>query len=402
MYRISPSLNRFAMALLAGAVAATFWVNLSPASYYDVIEWRILGDHLPSGLLSPGLLLTPASLVSEALMALFVAIIGKELWEAVVMERGPLAGAQIAGPMMLMLGGMAGAVLVWGVVVAIFGLAQDLEGSWGWTAPLGGDVVLAYLFGRLIFGGGHPALKLLLLIAIAELLLALTLGGLLAPISDLRPAWLLLPLFAALAVWWRYGRPLLPQAGLRLQARADAIWPYVIAGSLSWCGVVAAGLPGAIGLLPVLPAIAHANRSFGLFAEAEGLLHDPLNRLAHLLLWPVTGILFLFGLTAGAVDPGAFGGLTLAMIAALWLGKPAGVWLAAMALQRFGSSGPLMAITRGDLVLLLPLMAAAFTGPALGLGWSLPPGVAAEAARLGLALSLLAAPLAVLLARRRG
>jgi NhaA family Na+:H+ antiporter len=73
-----------------------------------------------------------------------------------------------------------------------------------------------------------------------------------------------------------------------------------------------------------------------------------------------------------------------------------------MALQRFGSSGPLMAITRGDLVLLLPLMAAAFTGPALGLGWSLPPGVAAEAARLGLALSLLAAPLAVLLARRRG
>ena len=42
MYRVSPFVRRFAWALLGGAGIATAWVNLSPATYYDTMEFRLL------------------------------------------------------------------------------------------------------------------------------------------------------------------------------------------------------------------------------------------------------------------------------------------------------------------------------------------------------------------------
>jgi Na+:H+ antiporter, NhaA family len=338
-------------------------------------------------------------------MALFIAIIAKELWEAMVMERGPLSGERIVGPMALMAGSVLGAALVWLLLVSIVGMAfgteEGFDGSLGWNAPIGSDVVLCYFFGRMIFGPAHPALKLVLLISIAETLFGLLLAGLFSATYSLRLFWLILPFVAALLVWWRYGHRLGPTAPLRETQRADAVWPYIIAGVVSWAATLAAGLPGALGLLPILPAIAHADRSFGLFAEAEGLLHDPLNRLAHVLIWPVTVVMFTFGLTFGAIDLSAFGIFTVVMLAALWVGKPAGLFATAFILQRFGTTGPLMNITRRDLICIAPLLALAFTGPALGLPWTLPQGIASEAARLGLALSLLAGPLCLILARKR-
>ena len=43
MYRVSPFVRRFAWALLGGAGIATAWVNLSPATYYDMLEGRLPG-----------------------------------------------------------------------------------------------------------------------------------------------------------------------------------------------------------------------------------------------------------------------------------------------------------------------------------------------------------------------
>jgi Na+:H+ antiporter, NhaA family len=260
-------------------------------------------------------------------------------------------------------------------------------------------VVLAYLFGRMIFGAGHPALKLLLLVTITETLLGLILTGLFADDHPLRPAWLILPLLASIGVWWRFGRTN-ATASLQDQRLAQTMWPYALAGFASWLGTLAAGLPGALGLLPVLPAIAHAERSFGLFAEAEGLLHDPLNRLAHWLGWPATAAMFAFGVTHGAIDLSGFAPLTLVTLAALWIGKPAGLIAAALLLARIGATGPAMAINQRDLFRLTPLFGIAFTAPVLGLPLGLPGGVMAESARLGFALSLIAGPAAVLIAKR--
>ncbi|MFM2391963.1 MAG: hypothetical protein RLZZ437_3518 [Pseudomonadota bacterium] len=400
MYRVSPALNRLALALLSGSLIATVWAFAFPASYYDAAEWRILDLQFPTWLASAQVVVTPITIVGEAAMALFVALIAKELWEAIALERGPLAGRHVVGPLALMFGGILGAVVVWGGLVLALGLHHDMDGYPGWTAPIGSDVVLCYLFGRMIFGAAHPALKLILLISIAETLVGLTLAGLFSPASDLRPLWLIVPVGSALFVWWRFGNR--NKAGVQGRPihQLRAVWPYIIAGVICWAAVLAAGLPGALGLLPILPAVAHADRSFGLFAEAEGLLHDPLNRIAHLLIWPATAAMFAFGLTFGAIDPTAFGALTVIMLAALWIGKTAGLLGMAWMLQRTGSTGPLMAITRRDLWCIVPLLALSFTGPAMGLQWALPQGVPAEAARLGLALSLLAGPLGLLLARK--
>jgi Na+:H+ antiporter, NhaA family len=400
MYRVSPALNRLAAAILCGAGMGTLWVNLSPASYYDFVEWRIMGANLPAWFAGHAIIVTPAFLVGEGLMALFIALIAKELWEAVTLERGAWSGAGVVGPMALMAGGIAGTSLVWVTLALAFGLQHDLPPGLGWSAPIGGDVLLCYAFSRMIFGGGHPALRLLLLIGIAETLLALAIAGLAAPDHDLRPVWLVVPAAAALLVWWRYGHALRDGTSLQDRQRSHLIWPYVIAGLASWLGVIAAGLPGALGLLPILPAIAHANRSFGLFAEAEGLLHDPLNRLAHILIWPATAAVFAFGLTHGAIDLSGFATLTLVMLGALWIGKPAGLLAAGLILSRIAPQGPLRQLSPRDILCVIPLSGIAFTAPVLGLPWVLPGGVLTEAARLGLALSVIAGPVAVLIARR--
>jgi NhaA family Na+:H+ antiporter len=178
-----------------------------------------------------------------------------------------------------------------------------------------------------------------------------------------------------------------------------ALWPWVLAGLASWLGVVAAGLPGALGLLPVIPAMPHARRNFGLFAEAEGFLHDPLNRLARALVHPVAVSLFFFGLTCGGVVLSADGGPTLAVLAAIWIGKPLGLLAAVWGGARLGGLPMPPGLAPRDWPALAAVAALSFTVPLLAIGDLMPGGLPDEAARLGLALGLLAAPVAVLLRR---
>ena len=400
MYRVSPFVRHFARALVGGVVVATLWVNLSPNSYYDAIELRLADLPLPAWTAAPALTLTPMSLVSDALMALFLFFIGKELWEALVLERGALAGrARLSMPLGAVLGGMIGAVAVWLIWSALFVTAEEASFLTGWTVPLGSDVVLCYVFGRAVFGRDHPALHLLLLITIAFDIIGLLVTGLANPLAVIRPFWLLLPVVALTGVWAGFSRLADPHSSEVQHRRAYALWPYLAAGALTWTGVALSGLPPALGLLPLIPVIPHAERSFGLFAEAEEFLSDPLNRLAHLMVRPLPWILFLFGLTRGGVDFAAFAPTTGSVLAALWLGKPLG--LICGALLAGVLTGRLLPkdLRLSDLSLIAVISGTGFTIPVLAVGSALPGGELAEAARLGLALSLAAGPVAVLLSR---
>ena len=198
MYRVSPFVRHFAWAFLGGSAVATAWVTLSPASYYDMIEWRFL-DHerlsaLPFAQVLPEtFLLTPVTLVSDALMALFLFFVGKELWEALVLERGALTGRQALLPAWAVAGGLLGAVLVWGLWSGLFETAEE-AGPWtGWPVPLGSDIIIGYVIARAVFGAGHPALHLALLSSIASSLAGLLLAGLADVGFGLSLLWLLLP-----------------------------------------------------------------------------------------------------------------------------------------------------------------------------------------------------------------
>ena len=399
MYRVSPFVRHFAAALVSGAGAATLWVNLNPASYYDAIEYRLFDIDPPRWLHDLPISVTPMMLVSHLLMPLFVGFIGKELWEALALKRGALAGNRAYAPVLAIAGGVIGAVLVWIATAAGIESAEEAGFAMGWPVPIGGDVVLAYVVARAAFGPGHAALHVSLLLTIGFDILGLLALGLADPQASFRLAWLLLPALSVALGWLFFGRNPGPAAPEARKRRSMALWPYVLAGLASWLGFAAAGLPPALALLPVIPAIPHADRAFGLFAEAEEYLHDPLNRLAHLLVKPLALVLFLFGLTRGGIDLGAYAPTTLTTLAALWLGKPLGV-MAGLALAGliWGAHLP-PPIRLREMLLIALISGMGFTVPVLALETALPGGGMAEAARLGLALSLLAGIVVLALSR---
>ncbi|MGB3278787.1 MAG: Na+/H+ antiporter NhaA [Pseudorhodobacter sp.] len=397
----SPYLHSYAKALLIGATLATVTVNIAPGLYYDTIEWYPF-ESAPLyrlRLFYPGF--TLATLVSCLLMPLFVLLIGKEIWEALVLEHGGLRGKLATAPLVMVAGGMIGSALVWQGLTAGLETAEEAVDATGWVMPFGSDMVLAFLFGRMIFGKGHAALQVLLFMCILDGLIGLVVSGIAAPISNnIRVLWLLLPFGAAVFGYFRLTRPLLnPNLTERERQRSEHLWPWLILGFLCWIGMSASGLPSALAFLPLVPAMPHGDRSFGLFAEAESFLNDPLNRVSHFLLGPVIAILFLFGLTRGALDFGALTPTTWIMLGALWLGKPAGILGIAFALRKFGQPLP-SHLSMKEISYISGLMAIGFTLPLMAIETALPGGAMQEAARLGLGFSLLAGPLLVLLSRR--
>ena len=72
-----------------------------------------------------------------------------------------------------------------------------------------------------------------------------------------------------------------------------------------------------MGLLPIVPTIPHADRAFGIFAEAEQYLTDLLNHIEHLLKHPVEVILFFFGLLNAGVAFSSIGSPTWLVLAGL-------------------------------------------------------------------------------------
>tara|TARA_R110002096_G_scaffold395346_5_gene590804 strand:- start:420 stop:1634 length:1215 start_codon:yes stop_codon:yes gene_type:complete len=397
---VTPYLSRYATALLLGAAAATLAVNLAPGVYYDLVEYPLAMGALPEALrlFAPGL--TPGTAISSFFMGFFFLLLGKELWEAIILERGGLHGRRALVPLALVLGGAVGAVLTWALLAGIFETATEAADTPGWAFPLGGSIVISVLFGRKIFGPSHPALQFLLYLTVIEAILGLVVAGLAAPVGlNLRPLWLLLPLGAALTGYHGITRPLVdPAMTERSRRRARHLWPWLVLGLIAWIGVSASGLPPALGFLPILPAMPHGTRSFGLFSEAEGLLTDPLNRLEQWLMPAVVVVMLSFGLTGGAVDLGALGPTTLVTLAAFSIGKPLGILLVAGVLRLSGSVLP-RGLTWRHIVLTAGLMGIGFATPLLTMQTTLPGGAMQEAARLGLAFSIVLGPLVGSVAR---
>lgn len=408
MYRVWNFITGYSLLLISGAIIALIWANIDITSYHHFTEFVIWEDGPIGHLHDDGhghvvRTLTLHYLVNDVLMALFFAIAAKEVWEAVILKNGSLRGRKAATPLVATLGGMVGPISIYLGIAYFLGSSTYDAVANGWAIPTATDIAFSYLVGRMVFGAGHPAVRFLLLLAIADDAAGLLILAIFYPSGDLAPVWLLLSFGAAIGVFvlanWL---PRYLDRGDQVRRRSTwvrqklSFWPYAIAGCLSWYGFMQSGLHPALGLLPVVPAIPHADRAFGLFSAAEEHLHDLLNTMEHALKYPVEIILGLFGLMNAGVAFSAMGEATWLVLAGLLIGKPVGIflfgWLAAKPL-RLGLPQGMRLI---DLVVIGFVAAIGFTVSLFVAAVAFDPGPVQDAAKMGALFSFGAAAVSIL------
>jgi len=405
MYRVWRRLEEYSLLLIVGALSALIWANVSPTSYHALIDYSFwqsapIGAVDVSSAEPPSHQLSPHFLINDVLMALFFALAGKEVWEAVALKGGALRGKKALTPLIATAGGMLGPAFVYLSGAAVIGKMALL--ARGWAIPTATDIAFSYLVGRLIFGARHPAVTFLLLLAIADDAAGLAILAIFYPQGDLAPAWLLLSASAALAVYCLANR--LPRM---LDARRSgkgastwmrnrlSFWPYAVAGAISWYGFHQAGIHPALGLLPIIPAIPRSDIEFGIFAEAEGQQADLLNVIEHALKGPVQIVLFLFGLANAGVEFSAFGDATLLVAAGLIIGKPLGIAIFGFIAARLLGLGLPAGMGFKDLIVLGCVAAIGFTVSLFVASVAFPAGDIQDAAKMGALFSFAAAFISV-------
>ncbi|MGH1464305.1 MAG: Na+/H+ antiporter NhaA [Cognatishimia sp.] len=402
MYRVWNFLTNYSLLLIIGAITALFWANTNAETYHHFVEFVIWED-APIGHMHHGhRTLTLHYLVNDLLMALFFAMAAKEVWEAVVLKEGSLRGKKAATPLFATAGGMFGPIAVYLGLAFFLGSDTYNAVANGWAIPTATDIAFSYLVGRIVFGAGHPAVRFLLLLAIADDAAGLIILAIFYPSGELAPVWLLASLAAAVGVFVFFNwLPRKMDKGK--EDRPNSTWvrknlhfvPYAVAACISWYGFMRSGLHPALGLLPIVPTIPHADRAFGFFSEAETHLHDLLNVIEHALKHPVEVILFFFGLLNAGVEFSAIGDATWLVLAGLIIGKPIGIllfgWFGAVVLKLGIPQG--MRIV--DLVVIGFVAAIGFTVSLFVASVAFPAGEVQDAAKMGALFSFAAAIISI-------
>jgi len=419
--RVWRFLQDYTLLLIIGALIALIWANVDNHSYHHLIEFPLLGNDWVgakydywskaygegyAAVLGPGpeRVLSLHYLVNDVLMAFFFAIAGKEVWEAVILKEGSLRGRKAATPLIATAGGVVVPVAVY-VVGALAFAKEAAEVMNGWAIPTATDIAFSYLVGRLIFGARHPAVSFLLLLAIADDAIGLIIIAIFYSKGDAQPLWLLMSFGAAFAAYvlltWlprRMDRRKQDRPNSTFVREKLGFWPFLIFGAISWYGFQEAGIHPALGLLPIIPAMPHADVAFGFFAEAEKYLDDILNQFEHALKVPVEIVLFLFGFANAGVALTAFGEATWLVLAGLLIGKPFGVWIFGEIALKMGFDLP-EGMKRGDLFVIGAVAAIGFTVALFVAGVAFPVGSVQDAAKMGALLSFFAAIMAFIAAK---
>lgn len=355
--------------LIAGAMAGIVWANVDGGSYT-----RVAG--------------TMHFAVNDIGMVFFFALATKEVVEAMLPGGALSSPRQAALPMLAAVGGMAVPAAIF-IAGALGWHHEDM--MHGWAIPSATDIAFSYLAARMIFPKSSPAIPFLLLLAIADDALGLIVLAMFYPSAPLAGVHLLLWMAPALGAAWVMRR-----------MKVASFWAYLaLPGTLSWIALYAGGIHPALALVPIMPFLPAARTDLGLFEAEEAQRLDTLDRFEHAWKIPVQVILFLFGLANAGVPLGGVGPATWFVLAGLMLGKPIGIVAATLVGELLG----LRRATGLDTRSLVVLGCAAGTGFTVALFFAtaaFPPGAVLDQAKMGALLSVLAAPLAIGLARALG
>jgi len=372
-------LFEFSIPLIAGVIGALIWANVAPHSYHRLVHGSPFGAESHLNL---------HFLVNDVFMALFFGIAAKEITESVLPGGALNPPRKAINPLLGTLGGVVGPV---GVYFAYVALSGDQTIANGWGIPTATDIAIAWLVARLAFGASHPAVSFLLLLAVADDGLGL---GIIAvfypdPAHPVQPIFLLVMAAGMILAW------VLRKRDVR------NYWAYLMGpGVLSWTGLFLAHLHPALALVVVVPFMPHGGVDEGLFAEDGDAKHygDTLNQFEHAFKVPVDLGLFVFGLANAGVTLGSVGNATVAVLAALVIGKTVGIFTFSYVGHRLGFSLPagmngrslaLVGFTASlGLTVALFVAGVAFTEPSLQ-----------GAAKMGALLSAFAAPVVLILAK---
>lgn len=328
-------------------------------------------------------------LINDILMAIFFAIAGKEVWEAMLPGGALSDPKKAATPLLATVGGVAGPALVYLGGVFLTSTQDTLTN--GWAIPCATDIAFSYLVARMIFGQGHPAIAFLLLLAIADDAAGLVILAVFYPAKPLVLGWLGLALAGMVTgkVFQKF--------------KLQSFWWYLlIPGAASWFAFYKAGIHPALGLLPIIPIMPHAKSDLGIFAREELNRDDTLNAFEHWWKDKVELILGLFGLVNAGVAFSAVGTGTWLVLAGLVIGKPVGILLMTwVACRIFGLKMP-EGMNYSHVVTLGMIAAIGFTVALFVSTAAFPAGSALDSVKMGALGSFGAAGLSFLVAKLVG
>ncbi len=346
-------LQEYSIPLILGVVAGLVWANVDFPSYHDVVEfdfWNFgKGPFLDDGehhdlndFYIFGKHITVHFLVNEVFMVFFFGIAAKEITESILPggSLNPLPKA--INPLMGTLGGVFGPVGLFFLLAIVFYGGSDDFGAVanGWAIPTATDIALAWLVARVIFGNRHPAVNFLLLLAVADDAIGLVIIAVFYS-TDVQPLWLLLTAGGMATAY------LIRRAGITW-------WPVyiLVAGGMSWVGLVKAGVEPALALVVIVPflpalhaagesehgsehgdedAVAHAHSGGG-----HGHRVGALEQFEHQLKLPVDVGLFFFAWANAGVAFGNINQVTLMILLSLIVGKTLGVSLFSFVVSKLG------------------------------------------------------------------
>lgn len=323
-------LREFSVPLICGILTALIWANFFPENYHHFIY-----DPFVSGC-------SLYFLTNDVFMVLFFGMAAAEITQS-CMPGGDLNPLKKAvNPLLATAGGVIGPIAVYLGLNSVMG---DPSLTQGWGIPTATDIALAWLAARIVFGSRHPAISFLLLLAIADDAVGLAIIAVFYPdpVHPVRPAWLLLTLLGMVIAW------------LLRRRNTNSYWPYVLAGGvLSWSGLFRAHLHPALALVFIVPFLPHPEREALHVFEDDERNHTTMSRFEHEWKVVVDFGMFMFGLANAGVRLSAIGNATWLVLAALAIGKTAGVYAMGRLGQRLGY--PLPAKVRKKELLLVGLI----------------------------------------------
>jgi NhaA family Na+:H+ antiporter len=352
--------------LIAGAVAALVWANVSPGAY----------DRMSQSL---------RFVVNDVGMVFFFALATKEVVEA-MLPGGPLGSFRQAGvPVIAAVGGMAGPALLFTLGATMLDRPEIVR---GWAIPCATDIAFSFLAARIAFGRSHPAIPFLLLLAIADDAFGLIVLALFYPSGPVTMPSVVAYLAPALLVAW-----VLRRLGV------ESFWLYILGpGVLSWIGLHEGGLHPALAMVPIVPFMPHEKSDLWRFGSKQPLRLATLQQFEHQWRLPVQIVLLAFGFVNAGVPLSSVGEITWLIAASLILGKPIGIVGATVLAELVGfrrSEG----LGYRALVTLGFLAGIGFTVALFFATAAFPPGPVLEQAKMGALLSFSAAIIGIAVAR---